>query len=165
MHQWLAKRGSRAFGPESAKGPSYLGANTNQPFPNNPFFRSEPVLSRLLQIRIWEKVVKDGEAIKSVSQEFGVDVRRVAAVVRLKQVEAEMKKNVSFDNFLRGLPIRFYFVHKLFACVMLCLYVMRLQHFISISLEDFPVVRTVISLKQKSLSSRAVRTRRLLDQH
>ncbi|KAK7754625.1 hypothetical protein SLS62_003409 [Diatrype stigma] len=60
-----------------------------QPFPFNPLFRSQSVLSDGAREIIWEKIMKHGESIKAVSAEFGVDIRRVAAVVRLKEVEKD----------------------------------------------------------------------------
>ncbi|KAI1771644.1 eukaryotic mitochondrial regulator protein-domain-containing protein [Hypoxylon cercidicola] len=63
--------------------------NTDRPFPLNPLFKSEPVLSDRARELIWEKVMRHGETIKAVSAELGVDIRRVAAVVRLKEVEKD----------------------------------------------------------------------------
>lgn len=40
--------------------------------------------------------MRNGETIKSVSAELGVDIRRVAAVVRLKEVERDWESKVSF---------------------------------------------------------------------
>ncbi|KAI1761998.1 eukaryotic mitochondrial regulator protein-domain-containing protein [Hypoxylon sp. FL1150] len=63
--------------------------NRNRPFPLNPQFISEPVLDDRARELIWEKVMREGETIKAVSAELGVDIRRVAAVVRLKEVEKD----------------------------------------------------------------------------
>jgi hypothetical protein len=81
-----------------SEGPSYLskGASRSRPFPNNPFFVSERVLSEDSREEIWRKVVQEGEAIKSVSANMGIDMRRVAAVVRLKEVEKAWEREVSF---------------------------------------------------------------------
>ncbi|KAI1755815.1 eukaryotic mitochondrial regulator protein-domain-containing protein [Xylaria castorea] len=62
---------------------------TSQPFPLNPHFRSHKVLDEKARELIWAKVMRDGETIKAVSAEFGVDIRRVAAIVRLKEVEKD----------------------------------------------------------------------------
>ncbi|KAL2135023.1 hypothetical protein VTI74DRAFT_10060 [Chaetomium olivicolor] len=59
----------------------------NMPFPNNPFFKSERVLSDEARERIWHAVMRDGIPLKAVSAQFNVDMRRVAAVVRMKEVE------------------------------------------------------------------------------
>lgn len=70
----------------------------DQPFPNNPLFRSQPVLDEATRELIWEKVTQRGDSLKSVSAEMGVDVRRVAAVVRLKEVEKKWVADVSFSR-------------------------------------------------------------------
>ncbi|KAI0548468.1 eukaryotic mitochondrial regulator protein-domain-containing protein [Xylaria curta] len=69
--------------------PTWDGETTLQPFPLNPHFKSHKVLDEKARELIWEKVMRDGETIKAVSAEFGVDIRRVAAVVRLKEVEKD----------------------------------------------------------------------------
>lgn len=70
-----------------------------RPYPLNREFRSQPVLSQELREKIYELVVEQGYDLKAVSATFGVDVRRVAAVVRLMSVEREWVKEVS-DSFL-----------------------------------------------------------------
>lgn len=74
--------------------PNYLG-DENHPFPANRNFVSDPVLSEEAREEIWRRVVKQGEAIKTVSANFSVDMRRVAAVVRLKEVEKAWEREVS----------------------------------------------------------------------
>ncbi|KAB5559775.1 eukaryotic mitochondrial regulator protein-domain-containing protein [Coniochaeta sp. 2T2.1] len=86
MRQWMQQHGEK-HREHREPGPSYLMGSNKKPFPNNPFFVSEPVLSEDSREEIWRKVVQEGEAIKSVSANYGVDMRRVAAVVRLKEVE------------------------------------------------------------------------------
>jgi hypothetical protein len=102
MYKWL-ERAERDI--EGAKGPRYLGPHLDQPFPNNPLFRSQPVLSEYMRELIYDKVVGQGEALKAVSQELQVDVNRVAAVVRLKQVERNMVKEVSLAIFPFFFPL------------------------------------------------------------
>lgn len=82
--------------------PNYL--SKEGPFPANPAFKSENVLSENAREEIWRRVVKQGEAIKAVSANFGVDMRRVAAVVRLKEVEKAWQREVSHTHFLLVLP-------------------------------------------------------------
>ncbi|KAI8966376.1 eukaryotic mitochondrial regulator protein-domain-containing protein [Daldinia sp. FL1419] len=65
------------------------GRNYDRPFPLNPHFKSQPVLDDHARELIWEKIMKKGETVKAVSAELGVDIRRVAAVVRLKEVEKD----------------------------------------------------------------------------
>jgi len=60
-----------------------------RPFPQNQYFRSQPVLSEDLREAIYRRVKKDGATVSLASVEFGVSNERVGAVVRLKQMEKE----------------------------------------------------------------------------
>ncbi|KAK4148938.1 eukaryotic mitochondrial regulator protein-domain-containing protein [Chaetomidium leptoderma] len=64
----------------------------DQPFPNNPHFRSEKVLSERAREKIWETVMEKGMPLKAVSAQYHVDMRRVAAVVRMKQIEKRWER-------------------------------------------------------------------------
>ncbi|KAK1998153.1 hypothetical protein LX36DRAFT_634796 [Colletotrichum falcatum] len=88
LHVWLKGRGS-IFRDVPNDGPKYLSMNKDQPFPMNPFFRSEPVLSEDMREEIFTRVKEKKESLKQVSAELGVDVRRVAAVVRMKEIEKQ----------------------------------------------------------------------------
>ncbi|OAA35433.1 Ribosomal protein S35, mitochondrial [Metarhizium rileyi] len=92
MYQWLKSREGQELA-VGGRGPRYLGPFQDQPFPQNPLFRSQPVLDEQTRELIWEKITQRGESIKAVSAEMGVDVRRVAAVVRLKEVERQWVKD------------------------------------------------------------------------
>lgn len=65
-----------------------------QPYPSNPQFISESVLSDGARELIYQRVFIDQEPIKVVSAHLGVDHRRVAAVVRMKQVEKQWELEV-----------------------------------------------------------------------
>ena len=67
---------------------------TDKPFPINPLFVSMPVLDDAAREVIWRKIMKEGESIKAVSALYGVDIRRVAAIVRLKEVEKDWESRV-----------------------------------------------------------------------
>ena len=97
MRQWMQDKGEKLREHQS-EGPLYVTGSQYKPFPSNPLYISEPVLSEDSREEIWRKVVQQGEAIKSVSANFGVDMRRVAAVVRLKEVEKAWERDVSFNN-------------------------------------------------------------------
>lgn len=84
MFQWLGKL-ERDMEDKDG-GYHYIGGS-DQPFPQNPFFRSQPVLDEAARESIWKRVKVDDEPMKVVSADLGVDVRRVAAVVRLKALE------------------------------------------------------------------------------
>ena len=65
------------------------------PFPMNKHFRSQPVLSDELKDEIYRRITEDGQDVRTVSASLGVEMRRVAAVVRLKAVENQWVKEVS----------------------------------------------------------------------
>ncbi|KAI1339247.1 eukaryotic mitochondrial regulator protein-domain-containing protein [Xylariaceae sp. FL0016] len=98
--QWLTRAG-RSWKYPKPDGPNYItrksGKSTDQPFPLNPQFKSEPVLDEHARELVWEKVMRGGESIKAVSAELGVDIRRVAAIVRLKEVEKDW---IAKDKYL-----------------------------------------------------------------
>lgn len=58
-----------------------------RPYPLNHDFRSQPVLSEALREEIYKKIVDEKVDLSTVSALYGVDMRRVAAVVRLKTIE------------------------------------------------------------------------------
>lgn len=93
------KQNKKRFAWHTTGAPNYLGPGEDQPFPLNPEFRSEPVLSESARELIWNKVRRNSESLKAVSAELGVDVRRVAAVVRLKEVEKAWISEVSIFFF------------------------------------------------------------------
>lgn len=126
----MQERGEK-FREHRSDGPSYVSNLEHRPFPSNPFFISEPVLSDQSREDIWRKVVQEGEAIKSVSANFGVDMRRVAAVVRLKEVEKAWEREVS--------PLFICFIHRYTYGRKQRLQVMRHQK-IRLVLKTYPVV-------------------------
>ena len=69
-----------------------------RPYPLNQQFRSQTVLSEELREKIYELIVRERIDLKSVSATFGVDIRRVAAVVRLKSLEKQWVAEVSTSS-------------------------------------------------------------------
>ncbi|CAD0086536.1 unnamed protein product, partial [Aureobasidium mustum] len=63
------------------------GASDLRPYPLNNDFRSQSVLSEELREEIYKKIVDEKVDLSTVSALYGVDMRRVAAVVRLKTIE------------------------------------------------------------------------------
>ncbi|KAK7731115.1 hypothetical protein SLS53_008834 [Cytospora paraplurivora] len=95
MQEWLRKRG-KELKTHTPGQVNYLGGESGsrmRPFPSNPAFISQPVLSEEAREMIWQKVMVNWEGIKAVSAELGVDQRRVAAVVRMKEVEKDWQRN------------------------------------------------------------------------
>lgn len=69
-----------------------------RPFPLNPHFISESVLSESLRQEIWRRVRVEEKSVRTVSVELGVDMRRVGAVVRLVELEKQMRAEVSLNS-------------------------------------------------------------------
>ncbi|KAI1632421.1 eukaryotic mitochondrial regulator protein-domain-containing protein [Biscogniauxia mediterranea] len=92
---WIAGPGASFKNHTPNSGPNYLKSLSPgtapglHPFPINPSFRSHPVLDENAREMVWNKVMQEGEPIKAVSAEFGIDINRVAAIVRLKEVEKD----------------------------------------------------------------------------
>ncbi|TGO58247.1 hypothetical protein BCON_0057g00340 [Botryotinia convoluta] len=62
------------------------------PFPGNRKFISQSVLSEELRELIWTKIMQDAKSVREVSAELGVEMSRVGAVVRLKEIEKEWER-------------------------------------------------------------------------
>ena len=65
------------------------------PYPLSRAFVSQPVLSEEFRDEIWFRIMKQGKSVREVSADMGVEMSRVGAVVRLKEVELEWKRIVS----------------------------------------------------------------------
>ncbi|KAE9365316.1 hypothetical protein N431DRAFT_488506 [Stipitochalara longipes BDJ] len=63
------------------------------PFPLNRSFVSQPVVSNELREEIWKRVMQDGKSVREVSAELAVEMSRVGAVVRLKEIEKYWEQN------------------------------------------------------------------------
>ena len=81
----------QASGKETA---AYAWGLTTCPFPLNPHFVSESILSEALRLEIWKRVMVEKKSVRQVSVELGVEMRRVGAVVRLVEVEKRMRAKV-----------------------------------------------------------------------
>lgn len=130
MDEWLQGPGS-AFKTSPMRGPNYLtmydmngnplkadasggagggggetGASQSdlRPFPLNSAFVSQSVLSEELRNEIHRCVKVQGMNLRAVSVMYGIDTRRVAAVVRLVDLEHKMKRDVwlFFLSFFDG---------------------------------------------------------------
>ncbi|KAJ0427010.1 eukaryotic mitochondrial regulator protein-domain-containing protein [Aspergillus carlsbadensis] len=104
MFQWLTTEGSelkshipgttnyitdhrnrKKFGPEGLPGDS-------RPFPLNQHFKSERILSEELRNDIYHRVMVKKQSVRAVSADTGVDMRRVAAVCRLVELEKQWRE-------------------------------------------------------------------------
>lgn len=93
---------------ELGSGSPDAGQLSHRPFPLNPNFVSEPVLSEELREEIFRRVVVQKKSVRAVSVELKVDMRRVAAVVRLVSLERQWRSQVSF-SFLFFVVMQFLF--------------------------------------------------------
>ena len=126
MFDWLGSEGQRLKTHEPGKykyvtNLKELGSDSpdpfllsRRPFPLNLNFVSEPVLSEDLREEIFRRVVVLKKSVRAVSVELKVDMRRVAAVVRLVSLERQWRSQVSF-SFLFVVVMHFSFLGEL-AC-------------------------------------------------
>ncbi|KAK3372043.1 eukaryotic mitochondrial regulator protein-domain-containing protein [Podospora didyma] len=89
MREWIKGPGQQFAEPTGEGKPNYLMGSTDRPFPINPLFKSQPVLSDGAREKIYSAVMERGMPLKAVSARYSVDMRRVAAVVRMKEVERQ----------------------------------------------------------------------------
>lgn len=73
-------------------------ASDMHPYPLNQNFKSESVLSEELREELYRLIVVRKMDLQGVSAAYGVDMRRVAAVVRLKTVEKQWIEDVSLST-------------------------------------------------------------------
>jgi hypothetical protein len=69
-------------------------AAATRPFPNNPLFISESILSEELRNEIYNRVIGQKKSLRAVSVELGIDMKRIAAVVRLVELEVRQRQQV-----------------------------------------------------------------------
>ena len=69
------------------------------PFPLNPYYKANTVLSDELKEIVYDRVVNKKRTIRGVSAELSISLERVAAVVRLKTIEKNMIKEVCGSGF------------------------------------------------------------------
>ncbi|CAN8099999.1 unnamed protein product [Discula destructiva] len=96
FYQWLKTQGAQLATHKPGvknylRGRTPAGDKLN-PFPSNEAFVSEPVLSEEARELIHKRVSIDDEPIMVVSADLNVDHRRVAAVVRMKEVEKDWER-------------------------------------------------------------------------
>ncbi|KAK3337537.1 eukaryotic mitochondrial regulator protein-domain-containing protein [Cercophora scortea] len=87
--EWMRTDGRKLRDPVGH--PNYLKAG-QQPFPSNNAFKSQPILSDAARNTIYNAVMNEGLPLKAVSAKYNVDMRRVAAVVRMKEIEMKWIK-------------------------------------------------------------------------
>ncbi|KAL5332661.1 eukaryotic mitochondrial regulator protein-domain-containing protein [Aspergillus crustosus] len=102
MFEWLGSEGV-LFKHHIPQSTNYLGdvvarkkdpeaTNSSLPFPLNNNYVSQSVLSEELRNKIYDEVMVKKKSVRAVSVNLGVDMRRVAAVCRLVELEKRMRK-------------------------------------------------------------------------
>ncbi|KAJ3474629.1 hypothetical protein NLG97_g9757 [Lecanicillium saksenae] len=97
MFAWINSRKGQELA-NSTK-PATLTGQTETVFPSNPLYRSEPVVNDTTRRLIYERATKEGQALKAIAAEMGLDVRRVAAIVRLKEAQRQWASSRPHDTF------------------------------------------------------------------
>lgn len=92
-----AKNGEQKDRPRAGKEIPPETVEDLTPFPLNKFFRSQPVLSDELKNEIYKRVITQGSTVREVSMTLHVEMSRVAAVIRLKTIEQDWAREVSFN--------------------------------------------------------------------
>ncbi|KAK4161425.1 eukaryotic mitochondrial regulator protein-domain-containing protein [Cladorrhinum sp. PSN259] len=101
FRDWLKGPGKR-YQNHEVVGPNYVskdsralmeekGLPIDRPFPSNPEYVSEPVLSDSARETIWEYATVRMMPLRALSAQFAVDIRRIAAVLRMKHIEKRME--------------------------------------------------------------------------
>lgn len=101
MFEWLNGAGA-ALKHHVPGETNYLrGRGENKhPFPNNQNFFSESILSEELRNEIYAQVVDQKKSVRAVSVQLGIDMKRIAAVVRLVELERRQRAQVRIFFFL-----------------------------------------------------------------
>lgn len=115
------------------RGPE-TSSDASRPFPNNSSFISEPILSEELRNEVYHRVVEQKMSLRAVSVHLGIDMKRIAAVVRLVELEKRQRAQVRpFSLLLFPFPLSFRTLLRPSTHMM--------SHKKSISLEDTHMVK------------------------
>lgn len=114
MFQWLSTEGA-ALKHHIPGETNYLSradrdGDSNEaprPFPGNRTFISEPVLSEELRNEVYVRVVEKKRSLRAVSVELGIDMKRIAAVVRLVEMERRQRAQVRIFTPLNYVSVSF----------------------------------------------------------
>ncbi|KAI9255693.1 eukaryotic mitochondrial regulator protein-domain-containing protein [Phascolomyces articulosus] len=98
FHEWAREGGGARFVRPSQGTTNYLGST---PFPSNPLFQPRPPLTDATRQEIYETYTENPEdwSIRKLATKFGISMRRVEAVLKLKETEKQME----MDKFSKGM--------------------------------------------------------------
>ncbi|KAF8711830.1 Eukaryotic mitochondrial regulator protein, partial [Rhizoctonia solani] len=97
---WFRGEGLPYLNPTPGK-PNWLGGNI--PYPDNPTFKPPPPLSDVVKTSIYDRYLKSpqlaasnseshNQTVRTLSEQFGVSIARIEAIVRLKNYERQYQK-------------------------------------------------------------------------
>lgn len=66
-----------------------------QPFPTNPSFQPPPPISDVIMTQIDQELRSGEKTIGQIATQFSVSKARIEAIAKLKEVEAEFRRQVS----------------------------------------------------------------------
>lgn len=102
--RWLASEGRKYEDPK-LRPRNWLGGEV--PFPLNPTFKPPPPISDNMKTRMYEEYMSNPETynIRELSERYGISLKRVDAILRLKGLEEHWRKeeNPLQTGFLAGM--------------------------------------------------------------
>ncbi|KAI8990934.1 eukaryotic mitochondrial regulator protein-domain-containing protein [Mycotypha africana] len=89
--EWIKGQGAKYSRPSEGS-TNYLG--DSYPFPKNPLFRPRPPLSDALRQEMYDLYISDSAkwTIRKLATKYGISLKRVEAVLKLKDAEKDMEK-------------------------------------------------------------------------
>ncbi|CAE7147980.1 unnamed protein product [Rhizoctonia solani] len=112
VESWFRDEGLPYLNPTPGK-PNWLGGDI--PYPDNPTFKPPPPLSDVVKSSIYDRYLKAlqpatsksesrVQTIRTLSEQFGISIARVEAIVRLKEFERQYQKGKKLQYaFQRGM--------------------------------------------------------------
>lgn len=112
--EWLKGEGLQYRYPPPGRGPHWLGET---PFPLNPAFSPPPPIHQKVRDDMWRLHTSDPAqwTVRSLSNQFRVSLERTEAILRLKALEEEFKKEVRMTQLraARCAPRMLHFFEKI----------------------------------------------------
>ncbi|KAI9492388.1 eukaryotic mitochondrial regulator protein-domain-containing protein [Zychaea mexicana] len=92
FHEWAREGGGARFARPSQGTTNYLSTT---PFPSNPLFQPRPPLTDAARQEIYDTFTENPEdwSIRKLATKYGISMRRVEAVLKLKEAEKELEMN------------------------------------------------------------------------
>ncbi|CAE6470534.1 unnamed protein product [Rhizoctonia solani] len=100
VETWFRGEGLPYLNPTPGK-PNWLGGDI--PYPDNPTFKPPPPLSDVVKSSIYDRYLEalrpaasksesHGQTVRTISEQFGISIARVEAIIRLKEYERQYQK-------------------------------------------------------------------------